>query len=136
MIVQKKSHLENSRCICRLLLGVQNWQPSNPKWNAAVPLALTRALPLVLPQTSAGIQNRWLHIEAFAFGQNGFQLLLWEPEMADMWWQQGKSGQVYMVQRRLAGRRAEETVGTCKGKNAGLIAGGQEKPEGGAVGTG
>lgn len=115
---------------------MQSWQPSNPKWNAAVPLALTHALPLFLPQTSAGIQNRSLHIEAFAFGQNAFQLLLWEPEMADMWWQQGKSGQVYMLHRRLAGRRVEETVGGCKGKNAGLIAGGQEKPEGGGVGTG
>jgi len=107
LILDKKTRLERSTYIWRSLL--QNWQPSNPEWSAAVPLAVTHALPLLLLQTSAGIQNSSLHIEAFALGQNVLQL--WESEMADMWQQQGKAAEVYMVPRGQAGRRAEEAVG-------------------------
>ena len=119
-----------------MLQSLQNWQPSNPEWNAADPLAATHALPLLLLQTLAVIQNRSLHIEVFALGPNVSQLLLWESEMADMWQQQGHSAEVYVVQRRPAGRGAEEVDGGCKGKNAGLIVKMHEKPEGGAVGAG
>jgi len=134
LIIQKKTRLERSSHICRLLLSLQNWQPSNPEWNAAVPLAVTHALPLLLPQTLAVSQNTLLHVEAFALGQNT-QLLLWESEIADAQWQQGND-EVYVVQRILAGRGVEEAVGGCKGKNGKLIVRIHEKPQGGAVGAG
>jgi len=91
---QKETHLEGSSYICRLLLSLQNWQPSNPEWNAEVPLAWTHALPLLLLQTLAVIQNTLLHIEVCALGQNVLQLLLWESEMTDAPRQQGKHADV------------------------------------------